>query len=601
MNIVKSNKGGNVSFSKASFTGRKCVMRVRGSVCRSADELLGSVLFATVVGKFVRVLRHRQSCLLDVFGGKEVDGDGIGNLIEALKALSKKSIESARLEHPEMENYLRDPVMLCAFIEELYDYWRSFERFLVCCDQDFADASIENRPYRIFNDTVEQLNHIVRAVYRDIEVNISGKHCRVFRQVFAGANIGLIAVEKDWSCPDGSYAVLKKVPVIRQVLVNPPLIIDPPMNKRTGQFVKVSTNPLDGLNIEDDKWFCYPAKVGPLTIHVFFNEAFIDLGCSLANLFELAEESDLAKRPDAVYVFGASGDDMSRYGSLPTVFYDDEENGILSAAVPGDSEFGYFGYLKKMILTLHNVVMMKRGKMPYHGAMVNMVLKNGKSATILLIGDTGAGKSETLEAFRSLSEEHIRDMSIIADDMGSLDIAEDGSVLGYGTEIGAFARLDDLPRDFAFKQLDRSIIMSVQKVNARVVLPVTTMANVLKGHRVDYILYANNYEDVGAACPVIESFSSSGEALKVFSEGLVMAKGTTTATGLNKSYFANIFGPPQYRELHDALAEKFFEAAFKNGVYVGQIRTRLGINGWESKGPEETAKALFELISSTTA
>ena len=76
-----------------------------------------------------------------------------------------------------------------------------------------------------------------------------------------------------------------------------------------------------------------------------------------------------------------------------------------------------------------------------------------------------------------------------------------------------------------------------------------------------------------------------------------MAKGTTTASGLVHSYFANIFGPPQYKELHEGLAARVFNAAMDSGVYVGQIRTRLGIAGSETSGPQEAARALFEVMS----
>jgi hypothetical protein len=76
-----------------------------------------------------------------------------------------------------------------------------------------------------------------------------------------------------------------------------------------------------------------------------------------------------------------------------------------------------------------------------------------------------------------------------------------------------------------------------------------------------------------------------------------MSKGTTTSSGLTETYFANIFGPAQYQEEHDVLAAKVFMAAFDSGVFVGQMRTRLGIDGFEAKGPEEAAKALFDLIS----
>ena len=108
---------------------------------------------------------------------------------------------------------------------------------------------------------------------------------------------------------------------------------------------------------------------------------------------------------------GADPEIMKQYGDLPTVFYDDEQNNILIAAVPAEDRFGYFGYLKKMALTLHNIVMIKRGKMPFHGAMFKIGLKNGKKANIVIIGDTATGKSESIEAFRILAKDYIKELA----------------------------------------------------------------------------------------------------------------------------------------------------------------------------------------------
>jgi hypothetical protein len=88
-------------------------------------------------------------------------------------------------------------------------------------------------------------------------------------------------------------------------------------------------------------------------------------------------------------------------------------------------------------------------------------------------------------------------------------------------------------------------------------------------------------------------------ALDIFREGAVMSKGTTTSSGLVHSYFANIFGPPEYRCIHEEIAAKFFDAFFKKDVFVGQMRTRLGIPGYESVGPHETALELLRVIGVT--
>jgi hypothetical protein len=228
------------------------------------------------------------------------------------------------------------------------------------------------------------------------------------------------------------------------------------------------------------------------------------------------------------------------------------------------------------------------------------LLRRGAAANVLIMGDTATGKSESLEAFRQLGGEEIGEIRIIADDMGSLEVMPGEGVLAYGTEIGAFVRLDDLQPGYAFDQIDRSVIMSPQKVNARIVLPVTTQEDVLEGYRVDILLYANNYEEVDEHHPVIELFDSTEDALDIFSEGVAMTKGTTSSTGLVRSYFANIFGPPQYREVHERLAEEVFKEVFASGAFVGQIRTRLGIEGYETEGPLEAAKALLQLIKDRT-
>ncbi|MDQ7783109.1 MAG: hypothetical protein RDU20_09530 [Desulfomonilaceae bacterium] len=580
--------------------GKQLILHTEGTICTTGREVLQAEVFQRVVSLFCETLWEQGSPLLQPFVRIGESGRNWTRVVNLLRSLAETPLEQVASILPGAEEFIdgANRRMLHQFVERLYDFWRSFDRFIVLHSEP-GPSSLDQRPYRSFNATVEAFTQAVRGAYRDLGENITGDKPRVYRQVSAGCNVGLISVPRTSRMPEECEALLRDISFIRQVWITPPLIIDPPMNKRTGQFKKVDTNPLAGLSPAAEKWLCYPAQVGPLVIFVYFHQRFMGLGCALANLFEIATDEQIARGPDAIYLYGAEPEALSWFGDLPTVFYDDEANNLLLAAVPGEDRFGYFGYLKKMVLTLHNIVMMKRGRMPYHGAMVRISLKGGAGANVLIIGDTAAGKSESLEAFRILGREHIRELRVIADDMGSLEVTSDGSILAYGSEIGAFIRLDDLQQGYAFEQIDRAIIMSPQKVNARVVLPITTLDEVLKGYPVDYLLYANNYEEVDEDHPVLERFSDADRALAVFRDGAAMAKGTTTATGLVHSYFANIFGPPQYRELHEDLAHQVFNRAFDAGVYVGQLRTRLGIEGYENQGPLEAAKALFRKISHT--
>ncbi|HZL76963.1 MAG TPA: phosphoenolpyruvate carboxykinase, partial [Bacteroidales bacterium] len=109
-------------------------------------------------------------------------------------------------------------------------------------------------------------------------------------------------------------------------------------------------------------------------------------------------------------------------------------------------------------------------------------------------------------------------------------------------------------------------------------------------------LYANNYEEIDNDHPVIEKFDSPETALNIFRSGAVMSKGTTTSSGLVHSYFANIFGPPEYKAVHEKIARKFFDSFFRKNIYVGQMRTRLGIPGYETSGPKEAATELLKII-----
>ena len=160
-------------------------------------------------------------------------------------------------------------------------------------------------------------------------------------------------------------------------------------------------------------------------------------------------------------------------------------------------------------------------------------------------------------------------------------------------------RLDDLQAGYAFGQIDRAILMSPQKTNARVVAAGSLLlSEVCFGYPIHFLMYANNYEQVDNDHPILSEFKSKEEALAVFGEGAARSKGTTTSTGMVRNYFANIFGAVQYRSLHEGLAENIFSAAFENDVWVGQMRTRLAIDGYESKGPQEAAKELLKLIHS---
>ena len=572
------------------------VMHTSGPICATTQEVAESEAFAQIVRAYIRRLAAHRSPLLaglDLDPGEEAQ---LAAMVDLLRVLANNPLQRVVGAWTVSGDLAHRRGALHEFVEGLYDYWRAFDRFMVAHSEGAAGAR-DRRPHHTFNRTMESFAYLVRGLYRDVVENITGEHPRVYRQVSAGCQVGIAAVRREWPVPGPYRAALAAIPFVRHVVIDPPFIFDPPMNRRSGEFREVAEDPIAGLELDPARWICYPALVGPVVVFIYVNQCFIGLGSALANLFELARDEHIAAGPDAVYVFGVPPESLARFGPSPTVFHEAREHGLLVGAVPAEDRFGYFGYLKKMALTLQNLAVMQGGRMPYHGAFTRIVLDSGSAANVLIIGDTATGKSETLEALRELAGDEISELRIVADDMGSLAL-EGGRVLGYGTEIGAFVRLDDLSKGYAFQQLDRAIFMSPHRVNARVVVPVTTLEEVLRGYPVDVLLYANNYEWVDVEHPVIERFDSPAKALAVFREGRAMAKGTTTSIGLTSTYFANVFGAAQRREQHETIAQKVFAAALGAGVFVGQLRTRLGIEGFGTLGPQEAAVALLRLIAS---
>lgn len=138
--------------------------------------------------------------------------------------------------------------------------------------------------------------------------------------------------------------------------------------------------------------------------------------------------------------------------------------------------------------------------------------------------------------------------------------------------------------------------MNPDKINARVIVPFNNYKDIITPTPIDFFFYANNYTEVKEDSERIVFFSSVEEAIKVFSAGKRMSKGTTSEEGMTESYFANPFGAVQRQEVHHKIAEQFFTKMFETGVRVGEIRTMLGVEGYEKEGTQLAARALLKLI-----
>lgn len=572
-----------------SISNDKVLMNFSTRYCNNFESLLESEGFRRVLSVYLKRSEKKRT-LSYRYLIKSLNTTEISNLREDItkifKWLTIIDVKEVIELNPRYSELLSNKEEFINVIEDFYLFWRRLERYTIV-QNDKISQGLAAMNFTEANSAFEKL---ILKFYRKIEQNVLGRTPQVFRQITAGGNCSIMINKLLWPIPNG-YELLEDINFIDCILLEPPFITYPKKNTRNGMFSEVYDNPLKYTHINKDHWFCYPAKVGELIAYIYFHRDFMNHGITLCNLFEMATREECrGRRPDIVYVFGINdGED------LKTVFYDDEENNIMLGYVNYSDEIDYFGYMKKMILTLHNLIMIKRGYLPIHGAMVNVQMKNGKEANVVIMGDSGAGKSESLEAFRTLSEEYISNMNIIFDDMGTFKEIN-GEIYGYGTEIGAFVRLDDLAQGYAFREIDRSIFMNPDKINARLVMPVAPYSQIIKGYKIDLFLYANNFTNITENDKAIEYFNNPEDAIKLFKSGPRMAKGTTTEEGLVESYFANPFGPAQKQEATDILIERYFKTMFDINVKVGQIKTCLGVKGREQEGPREAAIELFNII-----
>ncbi len=565
----------------------RAIINFTSKYCDNRRKILTSYAFARVVESFIMRLKKDNPVIHGAFiEDFKTDDEFIHALMETIRFLSVCEVEELIEVNNKYASFFKDRDLFIELIELLYDYWRRLERVAVIHNTRMGEGMQNVR----FIQAYELFNELILSIYRRTKNVVNGYVNNVYLRTAAGVHAGVILYDTPWNCPV-EYKGLASIPFISTIVINPPYVSYTKKNTRDGIFTEHKSNPLSHIILNEDDWFLYPAKVGDLLAFVYFHKDFMCHGLGLANLFELAKTDEyVGKKPDMIYVFGyEDGQDEKR-----TFYYKDKKNDIMVGYANYCDEIDYFGYMKKMLLTLHNIKQMERGNLPIHGAMVNIVLKNGTEANIVIMGDSGAGKSESLEAFRTLNEKYIRHMRIIFDDMGYLHFNDKGEIRAYGTEIGAFVRTDDLDPTYAFAQLDKGIYSNPDKVNARVTIPISTYEVISKGFPVDYFLYANNYEDHPEK---ISFFTDIKKAIKTFEDGARRAKGTTTEKGLVKSYFANPFGPVQESDLAGKLIESFFKAMFKSKIKVGQMHTALAVEGMSKDGPRAAAEELFRMIN----
>ncbi|MEG0593339.1 MAG: phosphoenolpyruvate carboxykinase, partial [Coprobacillus sp.] len=372
---------------KFNMTRGSAILNFSEEFCQSRCQLIESESFAKVLEKFIKAIRRKDTTVYNYLHQVQADDvDLLSDLRSIFKLLLVMPVDEVRGIRPEFNAYFKDTDVFVQLVEEVYLYWRRLQRYAVV----FNETRRSGYQNVQFADAQNEFEELVLSVYRSIEEALGHKN-KVFRQITAGVNAGLTVTHMRPFLPY-EYRNLDEVPFIESVVIHPPFIAYSKRNKRDGVFPETKKNPIEDKKFDSDSWFCYPAKVGDLLAFIYFNVQYMAQGIALCNLFDLADEDEYRNRkPDLVYVYGYED------GGENQAFYQDEANDMIVALLSANDNFDYFGYMKKMVLTLHNVQKINHRELPIHGAMVKMTLHNGETKNIVVMGDSGAGKSETIE------------------------------------------------------------------------------------------------------------------------------------------------------------------------------------------------------------
>jgi hypothetical protein len=538
------------------------------------DDVIASEAFRKVFGAFYQDLDTEDSELHDFF---LTLADPSKDLV-SLTLLLLHDIRSVVAEkEPRFASVLSDKgIHYYKLVNSFFHYWMRLARFAYL-DDEGKEALNSLKPRMLF------LRKSVFHIYNALKSHILEKAITLETDFSAGFLAGFTTRKMTIPYPE-AYKALNAIPFISAADLNLPYSALTKRNKRIGVYKASETNPLEGVDFGENEWLCLPLKCGTSLVYFYFSYKYANTVLGTLNLFEKAEISECTRKPDLLVVFGGNK------GWTTGTYYTDEKNGMMVGYVSDTDEADYFGYVKKLILTLHNLKMIKEGALPIHGSMVKITMKGGKQVHLVIMGDSGAGKSESIEAFRLLAKEYLESITVIFDDMGTL-FYQDGKVTAAGTEIGAFVRLDDLDQGYAFSHLNDALMYNIAESNSRLVYPCTPYEEVIHHYPVDMFLYADNYEDVEDN---LHLFKDYHDLIKVAEEGKRKAKGTTGEVGLVSSYFANPFGPVQEKEATHKLVEQDFKALAAQGCKLGVIYTKLAVAGKEQKGPQEAAKSFLE-------
>ena len=515
---------------------------------------------------------------------------------------------------------LRDFRTYVQFLDGAFHHYRtkSYTRLIFSTDE----ASGKNGSSEILKDKIsskaDKLSDLILETRRILLVKVGfGSGIRRTQGLECHPNVAVGEISGESVKLPNEYANLNKVPLTTKADMRTGVYYTTHANKRAFPFFQLDHNPFKNDKFNPEEYISIPFEIGAWNILCYIHKTrgYIEIEPGLLNLFPYSQTENVTqKQADGIFILGCPNSSMDDLG-----YYHDKENDLLVGLIPGLDECQYFGYGKKPMLTLHNVLCILKGDLPLHCGATRYVVRFDE-------------KSDEPYIFESL---------IKADDMGRAIIEKNESgedvPYFYGTETGAFACLDGFSEHAKMQMEGREIGYNKHSgTNARQIVPVTDYAEIATGSELDILLYLNNYDIIPKGDTCMKADMNPDDALEHFRSGARVAAGSTqTHRGeVEISYWANPFPLlkdkdwkvlPEHKHLCDRfekIEQKFFDNFRKRveqgkmkigvahsmlmaGVYKESTDDVLKSGGFQERdlvehhGPERAAHDMIELIKKT--
>jgi len=340
--------------------------------CSTPSQLLKSKAFAKFLNiykkQFIKELKDRENT--------DLKQDVLHKIkyIENISPTTFISIISG--ETPFSGDELRDNRDSVKFIDGAFHHYRtkSYTR-LVRLHNEVIDGKLDPEAIK---DKVslkaDQLSELILETRRILMIRVGlGQGVRRSQGLECHPNVSVGEISGHYVNLPSEYSNLGQVPMTTTADMRTGVYYTTHANKRAFPFFALDHNPIKNDKFKPEDYVAIPFEIGAWNILCYIHKSrgYIELEPGLLNLFPFSKVENITnKQPDGIFILGCPNSDMDDLG-----YYHDKDNNILVGLIPGLDECQYFGYGKKPMLTLHNVLCILNGELPLHCGATRYVVK----------------------------------------------------------------------------------------------------------------------------------------------------------------------------------------------------------------------------------